>query len=122
MSGSSVPPSPEEFNFTARYGHQQSADRNELEEYFRMVSEVWDGCDPVKWWGARQAQFFNLCRPTRDIMMIQGSTVEHIFSDGRDTISLRRANLKPGTTRTLMLVKQKLKLARHAVQEILCDG
>jgi hypothetical protein len=36
--------------------------------------------------------------------------VERIFSGGRDTISLRRAALKPDTIRTLMLVKQKIKL------------
>ncbi|KIJ46084.1 hypothetical protein M422DRAFT_250514 [Sphaerobolus stellatus SS14] len=122
MSRSSVPRSLEKLNFTARYGRQQSADRNELEEYFRMAPEVWDGCDPVKWWG-RQAQFPNLYRLARDIMTIPGSAVavERIFCGGRDTISLRRASLKPDTIRTLMLVKQKLKLACHAVQEILGD-
>ena len=36
--------------------------------------------------------------------------VERIFSGGRDTISLRRASLKPETIRTLMLVKQRLRL------------
>ncbi|KAJ7671779.1 hypothetical protein B0H17DRAFT_948169, partial [Mycena rosella] len=50
-----------------------------------------------------------------------GSTVavEHIFSGGRDTISLRCASLKPKTIRILMLVKQCLRLTRSAVQEIL---
>ncbi len=38
--------------------------------------------------------------------------VERIFSGGRDTISLRRASLKPETIRILMLVKRKLILAR----------
>ena len=38
--------------------------------------------------------------------------VERIFSGGRDTISLRRASLQPETIRTLMLVKQQLKLSR----------
>jgi len=37
--------------------------------------------------------------------------VERIFSGGRDTISLRRASLKPGMIRTLMLLKNRL---RHA--------
>ncbi|KAJ7651810.1 hypothetical protein B0H17DRAFT_958290, partial [Mycena rosella] len=32
--------------------------------------------------------------------------VEHIFSGGRDTISLRRASLKPHTISTLMMVKR----------------
>jgi len=48
--------------------------------------------------------------------------VERIFSGGRDTISLRRASLKPDTIRTLMLVKQRLRLARTAVQELLGDS
>ena len=47
--------------------------------------------------------------------------VEHIFSGGRDTISLRRASLKPETIRILMLVKQKLCLARNAAQQALGD-
>lgn len=46
--------------------------------------------------------------------------VERIFSGGRDTISLRRASLKPDTIRILMLVKQRLRLARGAISEILC--
>jgi hypothetical protein len=53
-------------------------------------------------------------------MIILGSAVavERIFSGGRDTISLRRASLKPDTIRTLMLVKQRLRLARDAIQDI----
>jgi hypothetical protein len=47
--------------------------------------------------------------------------VEHIFSGGRDTISLRHASLKPETIRTLMLVKQRLRLARTAIWDILGD-
>lgn len=44
--------------------------------------------------------------------------VERIFSGGRDTISLRRASLSADTIRTLMLVKQRLRLARQAVSDI----
>ena len=39
--------------------------------------------------------------------------VERIFSGGRDTISLRRASLKPETIRVLMLVKRGLILKRE---------
>ena len=39
--------------------------------------------------------------------------VQHIFSGGWDTISLRRASLKPETIWVLMLVKRKLILARE---------
>ncbi|KAJ7683190.1 hypothetical protein B0H17DRAFT_1228373 [Mycena rosella] len=41
------------------------------------------------------------------------------FSGGSDTISLRRASLNSDTIRTLMMVKQRLHLARNAVKEIL---
>jgi len=40
--------------------------------------------------------------------------VERIFSRGRDTISLRRASLKPETIKTLMLAKQQLSHSRVA--------
>ena len=54
------------------------------------------------------------------IITVLGSAVavERIFSGERDTISLRRASLKPDTIRTLMLVKQHLRLARQAIQDI----
>jgi hypothetical protein len=47
--------------------------------------------------------------------------VERIFSGGRDTISFQRASLNPDTIRTLMLVKQRLRLARTAIRDILGD-
>ncbi|KAL0957341.1 hypothetical protein HGRIS_001149 [Hohenbuehelia grisea] len=37
---------------------------------------------------------------------------------GRDTISLRRSCLKPDTIRTLMLVKQHLKLEHSKMQAL----
>jgi hypothetical protein len=43
------------------------------------------------------------------------------FSGGRDTISLCCASLKPKTIWTLMLVKQRLRLACEAIQDILGD-
>jgi hypothetical protein len=54
-------------------------------------------------------------------LLLLGSAVavERIFSGGRDTISLRRASLKPETIRTLMIVKQRLRLARMAVKEMI---
>ena len=39
--------------------------------------------------------------------------VERIFSRGRDTISLRRASLKPETIKTLMLAKQQISHGSH---------
>ena len=40
--------------------------------------------------------------------------IERIFSGECDTISLRRASLIPETIQVLMLVKQRLRLARVA--------
>jgi hypothetical protein len=47
-------------------------------------------------------------------LCITGSavSVERVFSGGRDTISLRRASLKPETIRALMIVKHSLLLER----------
>ncbi|KIM78646.1 hypothetical protein PILCRDRAFT_55234, partial [Piloderma croceum F 1598] len=89
---------------------------NELEEFWKLPQEDFENCDPVQWWAGRRAQFPSLSRQCNPI----GSAVavERIFSGGRDTISLRRASLQPETIRTLMLVKQRLRLARSAIQEI----
>lgn len=43
--------------------------------------------------------------------------VERIFSGGWDTISLRRASLQPETIRMLMVLKQRLRLARTAINK-----
>ena len=132
--------SPQKVDFTARYKKARMF-VDELEEYFKLPLESFDRCDPIQWWASRHAQFPNLSRLARDILSIPGvcfSTnsfvglllnvypgsavaVEWIFSGGRDTISLRRASLKPETIRTLMLVKQRLRLAREAIQDILGD-
>ena len=86
----------------------------------------------------RQAQFPNLYRLARDLISIPGMSsfamypllnvnlnsslgsavaVKRIFSGGRDTISLRRASLQPGTIRTLMMVKQNLRLERTEIDK-----
>ena len=49
-----------------------------------------------------------------DVFSFQVS--EQIFSGGRDTISLRCASLIPDTIQVLMLVKQRLRLARISLQ------
>ena len=57
-----------------------------------------------------------------DIYIGSAVAVERILSSGCDTISLRRASLKPETTfHTLMLVKQHLRLGRTAIQDLLRD-
>ena len=49
---------------------------------------------------------------TNIVVLGSAVAVERIFSGGRDTISLRRASLRPETIKVLMLVKKKLHLAR----------
>lgn len=124
--------SPSKVNFTSRYKKKDSISRDELEEYFKLPREDFDTCRPLEWWVGRQAQFPNLYCLARDLLTIPGKSfsgllsdvnslrssqgsavaVERIFSGGRDTISLRRASLQPGTIRTLMSLKQRLRLAR----------
>ena len=112
---------------------------DEVDEYFKLPREDFECCKPLQWWLGRRSQFPNLYRLVCDIFSIPGKNflpvelletkfntvdtvlgsavaVEHIFSGGRDTISLRRASLVPDTIRVLMLVKQRLKLARISLQ------
>lgn len=112
--------SPTKFNFTARYKKRSNTSIDEFEQYLKLPQEDFDTCDPILWWAGRRAQFPNLSRLARDILSIPGPTVavERIFSGGRDTVSMRRASLKPETIRTLMLVKAKLRLARAAIKEL----
>ena len=111
---------------------------NELEEFFLLLQEDFETCDPLQWWVGRCSQFPNLSHFARDILSMPGMfkilarmfnllrssllgsaiAVERIFSGGRDMISLCRASLKPDTIRTLILVKQRLRLARQAIQDI----
>lgn len=135
-----APGSPDRVDFTARYKKHTRATINELDEYFKLPLEHFDGCDPIDWWHARRHQFPNLSRLALDILSIPGAyslvshcflrvtdqstlgsavAVEQIFSGGRDTVSLRCASLKPETIRVLMLVKQQLRLARSVIDNVL---
>lgn len=46
-------------------------------------------------------------------------SVERIFSGGRDTISLRRASLSAETIKVLMLLKNRLHVARNTISALL---
>jgi hypothetical protein len=135
--------SPQKVDFLSRYNKSTRTDIDEFEEFLKLPQENFATCDPVQWWSGRRAQFPNLSQRARDILAIPGESesplqlhvymaesdlsvgsavaVERIFSGGRDTISLRRASLKPEMIRTLMLVKQRLRLARTAIQELIGD-
>lgn len=130
---------PGKFDFLARYD-TSSALFNEFEDFLRLPKERWNGCDPILWWGARRKQFPNLSRLARDILSIPGKyislmihldfgltvillgssvAVERIFSGGRDMIALRRSSLKPDTIQALMVLKNRLLLARHRIHRAL---
>ena len=65
--------------------------------------------------------FLNLSKFTHGFLVGSAVAVEHIFSGGHDTVSLHRTSLGPETIRTLMLVKQHLRLARTAISDLLGD-
>jgi hypothetical protein len=112
---------PQKVNFTAWYKkHSMTSLRDELEEYYRLPMEDFDACDPIQWWAGCHSQFPNLSQLACDILAIPGSAVavERIFSGGCDTISLWRASLQPNTIRTLMLLKQCLRLTHNAITVI----
>jgi hAT family C-terminal dimerisation region len=126
-------------NFISRFNRKPRTSTDELLEFWSLPQEDIESCDPLHWWYGRHAQFPNLYRLVRDIFSIPGVfllyygvfnltyyilkgsavAVEQIFSGGRDTISLRRASLKPETIRVFMLVKKKLHLEREKSKTIL---
>ncbi|KIJ35234.1 hypothetical protein M422DRAFT_262618 [Sphaerobolus stellatus SS14] len=64
-----TPGSPEKINFMARYSPCQPAEsRDKLNEFIYLMPEDFKKCDPVKWWGAKKAQFPNLSQLARDIL------------------------------------------------------
>jgi hypothetical protein len=59
-------------SFTARYRRKEKTSINELEEYFKLLAEDFDACNPIQWWTGRRAQFPNLFCMARDILCIPG--------------------------------------------------
>jgi hAT family C-terminal dimerisation region len=85
-------------SFTSRFKHTVIHDPAlELDDYFKLSLEYFETCHPLRWWSAPSAQFPNLSRLARDILSIPGSAVavEHIFSNGHDTIADQGSNLIP---------------------------
>ncbi|KAG9221990.1 hypothetical protein CCMSSC00406_0009198 [Pleurotus cornucopiae] len=106
--------SPADYDFMARYEIKDRVSVDELEEFWNLPREDIRTCDPIQWWYSRRHHFPSLYRLARNLLAIPGSAVavERIFSGARDTISLRRASLKPQTIEILMLLKHRLRLAR----------
>ena len=115
----------------ARYNTHNSAGRDQYIYYTSLKDNVTGKCKAI----------FSPCllRDTPFILSIPGVfllfalkyssdvskgsavAVKRIFSAARDTISLRRASLKPETVRTLVSVKQRLHLAGGAIRDIIGD-
>ncbi|KAF7372637.1 Transposase-like protein [Mycena venus] len=102
--------------------YQQGTRRaiDKIDVFLEAVQQDSDPCDPIPWWYARRHQFPHLYSLTRNVLAIPGSAVviERIFSSSRDTTFLCRARVSPETIRTLMIVKQHLRLAHSAVDEL----
>jgi hypothetical protein len=134
--------SPQKVNFTAQYKKQPPVMNDELKVFYKLPQEDFNTCDPIRWWAGHRSQFPNLSCLACDILAIPGKfvlnllnlskfadcflvgsavAVEHIFSGGHDTISLHCTSLDPETIHTLMLVKQCLRLAYTAINDLLGD-
>jgi hypothetical protein len=37
-------------SFISRYKRGDNSDRDELAEYFKLLREDWDSCNPLQWW------------------------------------------------------------------------
>ena len=131
---SSVSGSPEKVNLTSWYQMKDRIVVDKVDEYLKLPQEDFECCKPLQWWLGRCSQFPNLYQLICDIFFIPGKnllpvellgtkfntvgsavSVEHIFSDGRDTISLCHASLIPNTI-WVLLVKQHLRLAHISLQ------
>ena len=115
-------------NFTACFHQKTTTSINKLDEYFKLPPEDFETCSPIHWWMGQQAQFLNLFWFACDLLCIPGAymvydvffstklssgsavAVEHVFSGGRNTISLHHASLHPQMIKVLMLSKKKLHL------------
>jgi hypothetical protein len=122
---------PKPHNFIARYERRSQTTRNEFEAFLALSAQHFSSCNPIQWWYSHRDEFPNLYRLAKDILAIPGKfnilytghylitllsgsavAVERIFSGGRDTISLRRASLKPNTICMLMILKQRIRMCR----------
>ena len=59
-------------SFTAQYCQKEKTMVNELKEYFKLLIEDFDVCNPIRWWFTRHAQFPSLHRLACDILSIPG--------------------------------------------------
>jgi hypothetical protein len=77
-SSSSTTPSTNQDPFFSIFASAQpsvSAPRKELEQFFALPPEGFDGPDPVQWWASRTSQFPCLSRMARDVFSISGKNL-----------------------------------------------
>ncbi len=73
--------SPQKGNFKARYRKSAPKNVNELDQYFALLQEDIEFCDPVAWWYARRQMHPHLYRLTRDIMSMPGMSYIYLTGD-----------------------------------------
>jgi hypothetical protein len=81
-SSSSSTPSTIQDSFFSIFSSAQpsvSAPRKELEQFFALPPEGFDGPDPVQWWASRTSQFPCLSRMARDVFSISGKNLIRSF-------------------------------------------
>ncbi|OAX32458.1 hypothetical protein K503DRAFT_805214 [Rhizopogon vinicolor AM-OR11-026] len=112
---------PQKANFTAWYKKRPMNLKDELEEYYRLPLEDFDTCNPSNLNGGQAVTHsFKISRVWLGIFLlfqIQLSRSSEFFRAAAILlpISLQGASLQPNAIRTLMFVKQRLRLARTAV-------
>jgi hypothetical protein len=64
--------SPQKVNFTARYKQRSRMDIDELEEFWKLLPEDFEKCNPIQWWAGQKAQFPGASQLAQDVFSIPG--------------------------------------------------
>ena len=60
------------FQFVSRYGQRDRQAINKLDEYFKVVPEDFDLCNPIEWWWNWRGEFPHLYRLACNVLSIPG--------------------------------------------------
>ncbi len=80
----------------------------DIDRYFNQpVIQNYENFDLLGWWKANEQEYPLMAQAARDFLCVASTSTscERIFSMGKDLIGVRRYSLKPGTMRSLMLLK-----------------